>query len=311
MTGARPELAGLVLAAGAGTRLRPLSELRPKPLCPVGNIALLDLALARVFEALDQRGVGAETEAVAVNVCHGRAQLVEHLAVRWPDRVHLSVEAAALGTAGAVAPLRAWLAGRSLLIVNGDTWCPRSLLPFVDAWDGQRIAVAVSGSPPLHARSGIVASILPWADAATVAPEPAGLWERFWRDRLAVGRLQSVGVQGPFVDCATVADYLRANLAAVALGSPSVTLPPPAGDVEGQGERSIASLVGGGVTIGPAAVVANSVIGAGAVVDGRVERSVVWPGARVGAGERLVDCVRADGGVTVSASGATVPPPAR
>ncbi len=41
-------LAGVVLAAGAGTRLRPLTALRPKALCPVGTVPLLDLALARL-----------------------------------------------------------------------------------------------------------------------------------------------------------------------------------------------------------------------------------------------------------------------
>src|SRR5439155_3371852 len=45
---ARVRLAGVVLAAGAGTRLRPLTTLRPKALCPVGTVPLLDLALARL-----------------------------------------------------------------------------------------------------------------------------------------------------------------------------------------------------------------------------------------------------------------------
>ena len=39
--------AGVVLAAGLGTRLRPLTHLRPKALCPVGGVPLLDLALER------------------------------------------------------------------------------------------------------------------------------------------------------------------------------------------------------------------------------------------------------------------------
>ena len=84
-------LAGVVLAAGAGTRLRPLTRLRPKALCPVANVPLVDLALERVRPAV---------EAVAVNVHHGRAALEAHLA---DAAVHVSVEEGeALGTGGAL-----------------------------------------------------------------------------------------------------------------------------------------------------------------------------------------------------------------
>ncbi|NUR30106.1 MAG: NTP transferase domain-containing protein, partial [Catenulispora sp.] len=38
-------LAAIVLAAGEGQRLRPLTAIRPKALCPVGNVAMLDRAL--------------------------------------------------------------------------------------------------------------------------------------------------------------------------------------------------------------------------------------------------------------------------
>src|SRR3546814_7155381 len=81
-------LAGVVLAAGAGTRLRPLTLLRPKVLCPVGNVPLIDLALARLGS------VGS----VAVNVHHGRAMLDAHL----DPGVHRSYEESLLGTAGAL-----------------------------------------------------------------------------------------------------------------------------------------------------------------------------------------------------------------
>src|SRR6185369_10901931 len=43
--GSRPSLSALVLAAGEGTRLRPLTERTPKALCPVGNVPMLDRAL--------------------------------------------------------------------------------------------------------------------------------------------------------------------------------------------------------------------------------------------------------------------------
>ena len=85
------EVVGVVLAAGAGTRLRPLTSERPKALCPVGDVPLVDLALGRLSPLVG---------AVAVNVHHGRAAMEAHLADR-PD-VHLSLEEpVALGTAGA------------------------------------------------------------------------------------------------------------------------------------------------------------------------------------------------------------------
>src|SRR5688500_9870847 len=44
---------GVVLAAGEGRRLRPLTELLPKPLCPVANRPLFDIALERVRTVAD------------------------------------------------------------------------------------------------------------------------------------------------------------------------------------------------------------------------------------------------------------------
>ncbi|MBA2280763.1 MAG: NTP transferase domain-containing protein, partial [Acidimicrobiia bacterium] len=108
-------VAGVALAAGEGRRLRPLSLLRPKPMCPVGGVPLVDLALARL---------AAVTTSRAVNVHHGRALLESHL----HGRVHLSFEEdRALGTAGALGHLRDWIAGRPTLVVNGDAWCPAPL----------------------------------------------------------------------------------------------------------------------------------------------------------------------------------------
>src|SRR5687767_16032024 len=93
-------VAGVVLAAGRGTRLRPLTGLRPKALCPVGNVPLVDLALERVRPAVT---------AVAVNLHHGRDALDAHLA----GDVHRSVEEdEPLGTAGALGQLRGWIDGR-------------------------------------------------------------------------------------------------------------------------------------------------------------------------------------------------------
>jgi NDP-sugar pyrophosphorylase family protein len=237
-------VAGVVLAAGAGTRLRPLTRLRPKALCPVGDRPLVDHAIDRFS------GV---TESVAVNVHAGRDLLEAHLA----GRVHQSIEdGEALGTAGALGHMKDWISGRPVLVVNGDTWCPQSLAVLVDGWDGESIRMLVAGVDRFAAGVPVAGVLMPWRDVVDIPAEPRGLtplWLRADEER----RVQSVRLDDEvsFVDCGTPRSYLRANL-----------------------------LWSGG----------QSVIGDGAVVDGVVERSVVWPGAVVHSHEHLVDAVRAD-----------------
>jgi len=229
----------------------PLTRWRPKPLCPVGDHPLLDWSLESLTPAVGE---------VAVNTHHGAAQITEHLARRVDSgapEVHVSHEVdVALGTAGAIGALRGWLDGRSALIVNGDTWHRADLAGFADGWDGERVRMLTSSALPFGPRSGVVASLLPWSVAVDLAAEPSGLWERVWRAALEQGRLEAVHEQGDVVDCATPADYLRANL-----------------------------LWSGG----------DSVIGADAVVEGQLTRSVIWPGERVERGEVLIDAIRAHG----------------
>ncbi|HEV3225324.1 MAG TPA: sugar phosphate nucleotidyltransferase [Acidimicrobiales bacterium] len=243
-------IAGVVLAAGAGVRLRPLTRLRPKVLCPVGDRALVDHALDRFA------GV---TASIAVNVHHHRDMLESHLA----GRVHLSIEEpVALGTAGALGRLREWIDGRPVIALNGDTYCPATVQPLLDGWDGTRLRVFVVGAGPLRAGSVVAGSLLPWSEVVTFAPEPTGLYERSWGRAAQDGRLEVVPLPADAmcIDCGSPADYLAANLA-----------------------------WSGG----------ESVIGRGALVEGTLDQSVVWPGAPVRAGEHLVHAIRANDRVTV------------
>lgn len=193
-------LAGVVLAAGAGTRLQPLTRLRPKALCPVGNVPLVELAIDRVCTVVSE---------VAVNVHHGRDAMEAHLG----SRVHLSVEAdRALGTAGALGQLRGWLDGRAAVVVNADAWCPGTLTAFVEGWDGERIRLLLAGDDHLTPTSRIAGALMPWSEIVELPAETAGLYEASWRDAQAAGRLEVVRHDGPFVDCGTPAQYLEANL---------------------------------------------------------------------------------------------------
>jgi mannose-1-phosphate guanylyltransferase/MurNAc alpha-1-phosphate uridylyltransferase len=185
----------------------------------------------------------------------------EQLRTHLGGRVQLSVEdAEPLGTAGALGHLRDWIDGRPVVVVNGDTWCPAPLGPLLDGWDGERIRVLVAGSSVMGDRARVAGALLPWRDVAELRPEPSGLWEASWRAALAAGRVNAVRAAPPFVDCGTPAAYLAANMAA------SGRAP---------------------------------VVGEGAVVEGELVRSVVWPGAVVRAGEVLVDAIRTEAGLTV------------
>lgn len=238
-------VAGVVLAAGAGTRLRPLTLVRPKALCPIDNVPLVDVALGQV---------SAVTSSIAVNVHHGRALMETHLGERG---VHLSVEEPeALGTAGALGNLRAWIDGRDVLLANADAWRSHGLGALTEDWDGSRARLLVTedaarGDFGRWRYAG--AALLPWSEVRDLTPEPAGLYEVSWARLENEGSLDLVPLKGTFIDCGTPSDYLAANLAA-----------------------------SGG----------RSVVGEGAVIAGELERSVVWPGGVVGRDERLVDAIR-------------------
>lgn len=220
-------LAGIVLAAGAGTRLRPLTWYRAKALCPVGNVPLVDSALQRVAALC-----GSGPDALAVNVHHHREQLEGHL----DGRVHLSIEAErALGTAGALGHARDWIAGRAAVVVNADTWTRDGIEALVDGWDGERVRLLLSGASTLQPDSRVVASLLPWSEISRLRAEPSGLYEVCWRPAVERGDLEVVTHRGDVVDCGTPADYLRANL----LASGGASVVEDGARVEGGLERSV------------------------------------------------------------------------
>lgn len=243
-------LAGIALAAGEGRRLRPLTTLRPKPLCPVGNRPLLDWALDALRPAVDR---------VAVNVHHGRGAMLDHLRAHDPD-VHVSVEEAeALGTAGGVAQLADWLDGGAALVVNADTWHRVDLAEFAAGWDGERVRICTPTPGPFGPRSAVVASILPpWA-VARCAPEPSGLWEVLWSAEVDAGRIDTSHTTATVIDCGTPSDYLRANLTAsggtsvigegaLVLGTVDRCVVWP-GEVVAAGEHLVESIRAGGLTV--------------------------------------------------------------
>jgi len=107
----------MILAAGRGERLRPLTERLPKPLVEAGGKALIDWHLQRVAAAGFREAV--------INVSHLADQVVAHVGdgARFGLRVAWSREAEPLETAGGIANARALLGEAPFLLVNSDIYC--------------------------------------------------------------------------------------------------------------------------------------------------------------------------------------------
>ena len=104
----------MVLAAGVGTRMRPLTDTLPKPLVKVAGRALLDHVLDRLADA----GV----EAAVVNVHHMADQIEDHLKGRTRPRIEISDERGELlDTGGGVVKALPRLGAAPFLHMNSDT----------------------------------------------------------------------------------------------------------------------------------------------------------------------------------------------
>jgi MurNAc alpha-1-phosphate uridylyltransferase len=104
----------MVLAAGLGTRMRPLTDGKPKPLVQVAGKPLLDHVLDKL--------AAAEVETVVVNVHYLADQIEQHLAARRTPRIVISDERPRLlGTGGGVVNALPRLGGAPFFHINSDT----------------------------------------------------------------------------------------------------------------------------------------------------------------------------------------------
>jgi len=107
----------MILAAGRGERMRPLTDHTPKPLLQAGGRPLI----AWHLEGLAAAGF----RQVVINHAHLGAQIEQALGdgSRWGLSIAYSPETVALETAGGIANALGLLGGEPFLVVNGDVWC--------------------------------------------------------------------------------------------------------------------------------------------------------------------------------------------
>ncbi len=104
----------MILAAGLGTRLAPLTRNRPKPLVPVGNRPIID----RTIHWLTAHGV----DEIVVNTHHHQNQIRDYLdgGRHFGVRIHISEEPEILGTGGGIRKTRWFWDDEPFVVVNGD-----------------------------------------------------------------------------------------------------------------------------------------------------------------------------------------------
>jgi mannose-1-phosphate guanylyltransferase len=291
-------LSTMVLCAGFGTRMLPLTGVRPKPLLPVGDRP----ALAHIASVLSERGV----ERAVVNVHHMARFFLNELE-RLPFDFRAIVEPEIRGTAGGVAGARTLLGPGPVVAWVGDVLARPDLNGLVAHLGARGICLAVAprpvtqGTVGLDARGRVVRlrgerfgvevsggdyiGICGLGPAVVQAlPERGCLVADVFLPALRGGKaIATLEYQGEWSDIGDPACYLRANL-----------------DWAAQQHES-GSWVGPDVIIGAEARVERSVVGKGASVEGcgSLVRCVVWPGARAVA--PLTDAVVADDTTVVQA----------
>ena len=224
----------LLLCAGLGTRLRPLTERIPKALVPVADQTLL-------ARALD--GVSALRGARIYANGHHLAEQIERFAESDGRIVRVMGETKILGTAGPLARMAREVGADDLLVVNGDLWHTIDVVDFVMRAQASDADIALLGrdDPRVNTLSradGRLAGIrgrfgefsgrgaltftgISWYRASALSRIPSGLFDirEFWRDEVAAGRAPALLDAAPgcqWIDIGTPAGLIEAMEARLA-----------------------------------------------------------------------------------------------
>ncbi len=326
----------MILAAGLGTRLRPITDQVPKPLCPVGNVPVL----GRHLDALAAVGV----QRVVVNASHLAAQIERFVGSGsdWGLEVIVSPEREPAGTGGGIARARPWLQDEEeFLVVNADVvhgYDLRAIAARRRASGADAVAVIRRTGARFPSALGVddTGRVVYVPGLGAPAGEPVDFAGIHVLTPVIFEHLQPTGsifVDGyaplsrsgglivayedrdaPWFDVGSPAGLLRANIAAARADQrppPRANIaaaradhrPPPRATRNAHADITPPVLIAGDAilapdcAIGPDVVIGSAArIGAGA----RLVRSVIWPATEVPAAATLDGAIAYPGGVLVA-----------
>ncbi|HEX2294704.1 MAG TPA: NDP-sugar synthase [Actinomycetota bacterium] len=294
----------LLLAGGFGTRLRPLTLTRPKPMLPVLNRP----HIAHVFDLLQRHGV---TSAVLLTsyLAETFEDVVEE-AARGGLELEVNQEHEPLGTAGALKHAEELVRDETFLVFNGDVLTDADVGGLVDfhrereaeatilltpvddpsiygvvptSADG-RVAEFVEKPPPGTAPTNLINAGVYVLEPSVLdripAGEPWSIERATFPELVADGaRLFAQPSDAYWIDIGTPDKYLQANLDALA------------------GRVTLRGTADAGARVAAGAEVSSSCLGHGVTVDAgaRVAESVLLPGVTVGEGAEVRRSVLGEG----------------
>ena len=222
----------MILAAGRGERMRPMTDHMPKPVIPVAGRSALDRMLDRL----------AGFERVVINAWHLAEKIEAAVATRREPPVVVVREERVLGTGGGVANALGLLGDEPFLVANGDVFLDESpghpvLRTLAGAWDGDSTDAllllvererargyryagdfAMTDGNRLFARGGRNSAPYVYASLQIVhprllegAPEGAFSFTVLWDRAARRGRLRGVVWGGGWMTVDTVDNLAAAN----------------------------------------------------------------------------------------------------
>lgn len=301
----------MILSAGMGERLRPLTLELPKAMMPVANRPLIEYSL----HLLKRHGI----KEIAINLHHMGARIKEHLrdGAALGVEIRYSEEPALLGTGGAIKKMRDFLGTGTFLVINADILIDidlRKVIAFHRSREALSTMVLRPNPDPvrygtietdasgrirefmgktrteqtglkrwmftgIHVMEPEVMESMPSRDAFCINRDVYAHWIR--SERPCYGYVH----EGYWRDLGTLADYLQANMDLVKekgagnlFAATGISRPEAGEGAAFIGPNSVGSkvVIKEGAQIGP-----NTVIGGGSVVgrDARVSESLLWPGS--------------------------------
>ena len=274
----------LILAAGLGTRLRPLTNDVPKPLVPVVDASILDLQ-ARKARAIGDVRLHANAHYLAEQVVEaGKTLGFEKVWVEQPE---------ILGTAGPLRRIYAEGYRGGLLVMNGDAYCSFDLKAFVSNAqaqaarpDGPQVALLAVDFPKVNTfrvgTDGRLAGVagrfgseegtpatfsgVSWYSDAALSRIREGEFDirEFWKQEIAAGR-------APFVD------MTQLHATWIDMGSPEGLMAAVEARLKEVGRDVNEAVIEPGVKI-PAGVT--------------IKHSVIYAGAEIAEGETIENEIR-------------------